>query len=519
MRTMKMENGETIDIDTGDIIEAPHTMLRAYQEEAVERARVSIRAGHKRPLLVLPTGAGKSVIYAKIIYLARENGKKSLFLVHRRNLVKQFAETLQRGFGITSGVIMAGEEFEQGRDVYVSTVQTYHRRLQLEDDSRFNQFFVDADIVLTDEAHTTVSKRYQDIFKAYSGKIIIGTTATPARADGRGLGEVYDDLLDIIDVGKLTGKGYLCPIRYYAPTEIDLSKIKIKLGDYEAKELGNAVDTPKLIGDVVQNWLALAENRKTIVFAVNVKHSIHLRDEFIKNGIPAAHLDAHSTDEEREAVFRDMDDGRTTVICNVALYVEGMDVPDISCVAMARPTKSLGLYRQCVGRGLRISPGKKDLVLLDFGGVIDEHGYVSDEIEWSLDGKNKAWKKKEPKDKVKKPMKCPACHAVVEGEKNCPDCGTEMKSFGKKIAAVDADLVEHKKISMTAIEKRRWYGMCKFYAESKGYQEGWISHKYKEKVGCWPKGLKDTSPIAPDQNFKNWLTHINIKRAKSRAAA
>ena len=491
-------------------------ILRDYQNTAVSSARESIVSGHKRPLIVLPTGSGKSLIYGEIINLAVSKGKTCLFLVHRRNLVRQFAETLDKHFGITAGVIMAGEEFIQGNQVYVSTVQTYHRRMQL-DELQYNHFFIDADIVLTDESHTSISKRYQDIYSAYQDKVIIGTTATPVRADGRGLGEIYDDLISIIDVGELTEKGYLCPVKYYAPTEIDLSKIKLEMGDYDKKAIGAKMDKPKLVGDVVQNWLKLAENRKTIVFAVNVKHSIHLRDEFIRAGIPAMHLDAKSGDDEREYAFKEMDEGRIKVICNVALYIEGMDVPDISCVVMARPTKSLGLFRQCVGRGLRPSPGKENLILLDFAGVISEHGYITDPVEWFLDGNEKAWKKKEREKKDKQPMKCPTCHAIFEATTHCPDCGSEMKKFGRKVEAVDGELVEHKgKKSFSPAEKRRWFGMFEWYRRQKGYKSGWTAWSYKDKTGVWPRGMDSVSPIEPDETFFNWIKYTNIRKAKSK---
>ena len=490
--------------------------LRSYQTEAVDKIRAALMAGRKRPLVVLPTGAGKSLVYASIIDLALQKGKKSLFLVHRRNLVKQFAKTLEDFYWITAGVIMAGEEFVDGLDVYVSTVQTYHRRMQLDVPS-LNKFFIDADIILTDEAHTTISKRYKDIFKAYSSKVIIGTTATPVRADGRGLGEVYDDIICPVDVEKLIADGFLCPVRYFAPADVDLSKIQIKLGDYDEKQLDKKINTPKLVGDVVENWLRLAENRKTIVFAVNVKHSINLRDEFLKHGIQAIHLDAHSTDDEREDAFKAMDDGRVQVICNVALYIEGMDVPDIQAVVMARPTKSIGLYRQCVGRGLRIAKGKDDLVLIDHAGVIAEHGYITDEIEWSLDSEEKGWRKSKAKEKEKKPMKCPSCHSVVEGVSTCPTCGSEMRRFGKPVETVDGDLVEMKgRKNYTMADKRRWFGMCVYYQRQKGYSDGWTSHKYKEKIGVWPRGMADVMPIQPDQMFYNFIRHLQIKHAKSK---
>lgn len=489
---------------------------RYYQTNAVNLTRSSIASGHKRPLVVLSTGAGKSIIIGTIISLASLKGATCIFLVHRRGLVTQFKETLSKHFNIESGTIMAGEEFVRGLNVYVGTVQTYSRRLKLGE-----RFFVDADMLLCDEAHTTLSRTYLEIFNHYKDKVIIGTTATPMRSDQRGLGEVYDDLIDVIGTRELTDGGFLAPVKYYVPATIDLAKIKLQCGDYQNKELAKRVDTPRLVGDVVENWLKYAYGRKTIVFAVNVKHSMHLRDEFNKIGIPAYHLDAKSPDEERDAVFGDMDNGKIKVVCNVGLYVEGIDVPDISCVVMARPTKSLGLYRQCAGRGMRISKDADDMILLDHGGVVEEHGLLTDEIEWSLDGEDRAWKKAEPKEKEKKQTICRSCKQVFEGASICPDCGTPLKSFGKAITTVDATLravdgTKDKKIKYTMADKRIYYGMMLHYTRSKGWSDGAAAHKYKEKFGVWPKGFKGMSAIVPDAKFLSYQKHLMIKFAKSK---
>lgn len=491
--------------------------LRDYQKESVDLARLSLAGGKKRPLIVLPTGAGKSVVFGEIVSLACEKDKVCLFLVHRRNLVVQFKQTLEDLFGIQAGVIMAGTAFLTGMKVYVSTIQTYSRRLQL-DDGRLNKFYIEADVILCDEAHTTVSKTYQDVFNHYPESVIIGTTATPMRADQRGLGEVYDDLIDVADAARLTDGGYLAPIKYFVPTILDLSRVGIRLGDYEKKGLAEEVDKPRLVGDIVENWLKLAEGRKTIIFAINVKHSIHIRDEFRRAGIAAEHVDARTPDHEREEVFRQMDHDNVTVLCNVAVYQEGMDCPDISCVVMARPTKSLGLCRQCIGRGMRISDSFPDLVVLDHGGVIEEHGFVTDEVEWTLDGRKIAWKKKAKVEKIAKVVQCRACDLVFEGTNKCPDCGTEVKTFGKKIEVVEGDLQEAgaKKRKPTMEEKRIWYGMALWYVREQGWKAGAAAHKYKERFGVWPNKFKGMACIKPDINFMNYQKHLMIKWAKGK---
>ena len=491
--------------------------LREYQIRAIETLRTILRSGKKRPVLVLPTGAGKSVIFGQMIANILNNGKTVLWIVHRRNLVIQMQSVLKDHFGIEAGIIMSGIESDTDQPVQLCTIQTFIRRMDL---SIFdvNRFRIDADIVLIDEGHRSIAKSYSKVIEYYKDRIIIACTATPMRADGRGLGEVYDSIADIVGIKELTKDGYLVEARYFVPGHINLQGVKTAMGDYVIKDLDGKVNTTKLIGDIVQNWLKLAENRKTIVYAVNVKHSKALRDEFVKNGVAAEHLDAHSTDEERDDVFKRMANGELRVICNVALYQEGLDVPDVSCIVMARPTKSMGLYRQCLGRGLRPSPGQNDCLMLDHGNVIEEHGLLDWDIIWSLDGKKRAWSKPKKKE-VDKLKKCRVCHLIFTEGNICPDCGTELKSFGKKIRTVEAELEEldKKKIKeYTEADKRRWYGMLLWQCRKKGYSEGWVSHKYKERFKVWPRGLKNTVPIELDDEFKNWIRYQNIKWAKSK---
>ena len=492
--------------------------LRDYQTKAVDKIRTCIQNGHKKPLLQLPTGAGKSHIFGKIIQSIVQNGKKVLWVVHRRNLVFQMQEVLKTYFDVDAGIIMAGVQSDTDKKVQLCTIQSYGRRLNIEQ-LAFNRFFVDADVVLIDEAHRSVSKTYKSIIKLYQDKIIIGCTATPMRADGRGMGEIYNILVNVIGVGKLTDQGYLSPVRYFVPRAIDLDGVKMAMGDYQVKSLAEKTNKKKLIGDIVENWLRIAENRKTLVFCVNVKHSIAVCEAFQAAGIKAGHLDARSSDEEREEVFNAMNRGDITVLTNVALYQEGLDVPSVSCVVMARPTKSMGLYRQCLGRGLRPEDGKENCLFLDHGNVIEEHGLLDWDIEWSLDGKEKAWSKP-TRETVKKLVRCAACGLTFEGSNTCPDCGTKVKSFGQKIATIDAELEEldAKKEKGSVVEKRLFLGMLKAWVpRQKNPNPKRILGAFRGRYGTWPgHSYKDVFPIEPDQQFLNWMRHSQIKYAKRR---
>jgi len=497
--------------------------LRDYQERAVTLLRESIRDGKRRPLMVLPTGGGKSHIYAQIIKNVVENGKRVLWLVHRRNLVYQMKDILEKHFDVHPAMIMAGKPTDTDNPVQLCTIQTYSKRLQL-DDPTHNRFFVDADIILHDEAHRSISKTSQGILAMYPDKIISGCTATPLRADQRGLGEVYDNLIEVATTRGLTEAGYLAPARYFVPEEIDLDGVKVSMGDYVVGELARRTNKPKLIGKIVDNWLEHAENRKTLVFCVNVKHSLAVKEAFERAGVSAAHLDARSSDDERDRVFDEIERGKITVLCNVAVYQEGLDVPSVGAIVMARPTKSIGLWRQCGGRGLRVSEGQKDVMVFDHGNVIHENGLLTDDIEWSLSGKERAWAKK-PVPKERQPAKCSFCLEVFTGTRVCPTCGTELKTYSKDVETLDAKMKElnaKSKPKWDAADKRRWYAMFKWHYETvgkaKGWKEGWIAHKYKERIGVWPKNMSGVLPVEPDREFSNWMRHVNIKWAKRRTA-
>lgn len=491
-------------------------VLREYQERAILLLREHIKQGLRKIIMALPTGGGKSIIFGQIIVNAIDKGNTILWLVHRRNLVYQMKDVLEQ-FGIDCGLIMAGNESNTSRQVQLGTIQTYNRRLDL-DATYNNRFYINADLVLIDEGHRSLSKTYMDVISLYHDKIIISCTATPMRADQRGMGEVYDSIVDIAGVCELTTQGYLSPARYFAPSTPDLEDVKIAMGDYVVKQLDKKMNKTKLNGDIVENWLKHGENRQTLVFCVNVKHSIAVRDEFIKYGIRAEHLDARSSDNDRDDVFRRMEDGDTKVICNVGLYQEGLDIPSVSCVVMARPTKSMGLYRQCCGRGLRVAPDKLDCLIFDHGGVIEEHGFLEDDILWNLNGKEIAWKKAPKADSEPRLCKCRVCHEIFSGTKICPKCGTELKSFGKKVEGTDEELVELKakrksNKDMTRVDKRRIYGMLVYMQNDKGWNPGRKKHLYREIFNVWPRNLKGVAAIKPEGELSNMVKYAIIKSA------
>lgn len=493
--------------------------LRGYQKKTIELVRDEIRNGNKRILIVLPTGAGKSHCLGEIALGAVSKDNTVLALMHRRQLVTQLVDFFSQA-GVHADIIMSGVESVLKSKVQVGTIQTYHRRLQLER-LEDNRFFVQAAVCMIDEAHHALSKTYQTVLSNYEDKIIIGVTATPVLSSGVGMGNFFQAIVSPVSVQDLVDSKYLVPGIYYGPSTPDLSKVKTVMGDYHKTELNKVMNQPKLIGDVVENWLRLADGRKTMVFAVKVNHSKALCHEFQRMGIIAEHLDAHHDDDERNEVLDRFRSGETKVLSNVALYTEGTDIPEIECIVLARPTKSLGFHLQMIGRGARPYPGKKDFLVLDHGGNIERLGFYEDEVEWTLDGKELGYKKKQRKGE-KRILTCDMCLFAFTGPR-CPQCGHEIKDYGKKVAALDAELVElkGKKPEPTMLEKKQFFGMLEYYRRSKGYAPGWSAHKYKEKFKRWPKGLKDCGPIPPNDEFNRWMKYQFIKyiKAKEKAAA
>lgn len=495
--------------------------LRPHQEDVIRDTRKAISEGYRNPLIFAPCSFGKTLVAAEIARLAVEKGNKVLFLVHRRLLATQTKEKFD-DYGLHNSIIMADYDTDFTAKVMITTVQTYSRRLDLAMPYA-NQFFHDAALVFCDEAHLGISDQYTKIYSFYKDRVIIGLTGSPARGDQRPLGEVFDIMVSSIGIKELTDKGFLAPIRYFAADAPDLTGVKITAGDYNKGQLEKKTNSKKLVGEVVENWLKLADNRPTIVFSTGVKHSIHLKEQFEKYGIPAEHLDSHSPHETRLEVLDRFRNGDLTVLTNCNLFCEGLDADFVSCLCIAKSTLSLPLWIQMAGRAQRICEGKEDALLLDFGGNIERHGLLTDDVQWTLEGKDKAWSKAaKPKEKL--PVRCRACNFVFDSGSMCPECSTPLVAFGKSVETIEAELKEiegknQAKPKASMAEKRVFFGMLEYERRMRHYAEGWSAHKFQSKFGCWPKGFKGMGTIQPDAKFFNWITYQNIRYHKSKEKA
>ena len=461
--------------------------LRDYQQDSIDGLRKSLSSGKRRPILVSATGSGKTHVACAVIQGVLERNKSVLFLAPRRELIYQAAERLQ-DHGIDCGIIMAGECRSLMEPVQVASFDTLHSRAM-----KGSMDMPQADVVIVDEAHLSIAKTRKDIIEYYSDSIIIGLTATPARGDGKGMGEIYDDLVIARSIGQLTEENHLVPVRYFAPTTPDLNKIKQTKSDYNVKDLENRMDTPKLAGDIIDNWLKIAPDRQTAVFCVTKSHARHIHEVFIQAGVRAGYLDSDTNTEDRVKVLKDLHDGTIQVLVNIFVLTYGWDCPPVSCIVIARPTKNISLFLQVVGRGLRTYPGKEDCILIDHSGAVDQHGFVDEDIPWTLDSEVDIREAKEAQKKEKKEpkeIKCKECSYIFKGQRACPRCGFEMIPKGKPIPVYKATLKELRKSGKAPKQDKNTYWIgCLYKASNLNMKVGASAHLYRKEFGVWPRGL------------------------------
>lgn len=340
--------------------------LRPYQQQAREHIHAEWENGHTRTLLVLPTGTGKTIVFASVAADQVRAGDRVLILAHRGELLEQAADKLQRSTGLVSAVEKAESTcLDSWFRVVVGSVQTLQRTARLE---RFPQDYFGT--IIIDEAHHAITDGYRRILDYFSGAKVLGVTATPDRGDMRNLGEVFDSLAFEYKLTDAIKEGYLCKIMAQTiPLQLDITSVTMSGGDYAVGDLGTALDP--YLEQIAAEMARRCKSRKTVVFLPLIKTSQKFRDLLNAKGFRAAEVNGQS--EDRREVLADFDVGKYNVLCNSMLLTEGWDCPSVDCVVVLRPTKVRSLYSQMVGRGTRLSPGKTDLLLLDFLWMTDKH--------------------------------------------------------------------------------------------------------------------------------------------------
>lgn len=479
--------------------------------------------------MVAPTGAGKTVIAAASI--EREPDETVLFLAPRRELIRQTSNKL-RDVGVDHGIILAGAG---GMNLY-SRVQVASRDTLIARALRKRKLILPRFTrIHIDEAHIGVSARFNELLGMWPDAQITGYTATPCRSDGKALGRVYDEMIEVSTYRELTERGFLVPARYFSVSEPDLKSVRITAGEFNGADLDAVMNKTELVGDIVEHWLTHAANRRTVVFATSIEHSVALAKEFIEHGVSAEHVDAMTPQSAREEIFERFQHGITQVLTNCTLASVGFDLPELDCVVFARPTNSLGLYLQMLGRGLRPASGKSDCLVLDHAGNVHRHGFATDERYWTLHGKyaldeqrTKEAKEQKQKEAGTVTIKCPNCKCMFEGSRQCPDCGFWFPSKARALQTRDGQLVEvgDRKAPDTPEARMRFFLELHGFGELKDYSAGWAAHKYKEKHGDWPdwkwkQHVEKHGGIDPSIETIRWIKsrQIAFSRAQARRPA
>lgn len=451
--------------------------LRPYQERAISEIRQAFADGARAPLLVSPTGSGKTVTFSAIAESSRQRGKRVLILCHRIELVDQIVAALGQ-FGIEPQIIAADYPYRHGNPhVAVASVQTLIRRLHAVHEPT---------LIVVDECHHAASgSTWSKILAHYKNAKVLGVTATPARLDGRGLGEHFDRLILGPSVRELIEAGYLAKPRIFSPPTVDTSGLHIRAGEFKAEESESLMDTPRITGDALAHYRKFADELPAIAFCVSVKHAHHVAEDFRRAGISAAALDGTTDKALRQMVVEDFRRGQIKVLANCQLFSEGFDVPGVHAGIFLRPTASLGLWLQQVGRIMRAFDGKPNAILLDHVGNTIRHGLPDDDREWELTADSTSKKKTKQNASCRV---CPKCFAATRsGARQCIECGHVFEVESRTVEKVEGELVELTPEQMARKRERREQGRAQSleqlreFARRKGYAPQWADHVFRAR--------------------------------------
>jgi len=390
-------------------------ILRDYQARAVDGVLGKLEDGARSVCLIAPTGAGKTAMGAALVQDFVRRGLRVLWVAHRIELVEQAVARM----GVPTGVIVAGA-CRIGIDkmpCVVASLQTLARREM-----------PPVDVLFIDEAHHVLAASYGRCIKRAGNARLIGMTATPTRLDGKPLGSVFAEAVSAATVVELIDEGHLVKPRVFTtPIEPDLRGVTKTGGDFSSEQLDTVVNTATLRGDIVRHWQESSAGRPTVLFAVSIEHSKALVQDFAAVGVRAVHVDGAMSRTARIEALQAVRTGNATVLCNVGIVTEGYDDPALETCVLARPTASLSLLLQMVGRVMRPAPGKTGALCLDHAGNFARHGVLPwSDIDWvaKMQGVNKP---KPPGVRT-----CPCMAILPAGTQVCPVCGHVFEVPGKR---------------------------------------------------------------------------------------
>ncbi len=448
--------------------------LRDYQSRAIQDLRIAYRSGARAPLLVGPTGMGKTVIFSAITAGATERGRRVLILVHRRELIRQASAKLTHA-GVPHGIIAAGFPASD-EPVQVASVQTLVRRLGGIDWS--------PDLIVIDEAHHAVAGSWSQVLSHWPDAYRLGVTATPVRRDGRGLGSMFDRLVSGPSVGELTARGFLTEAKIYAPRiRFQEANLRVRSGDYSPETAALELDRPTVTGDAIEHFQRLGSGCSAIAFCCTQQHAEHVASQFRASGIRSQVVLGTTPTEEREQLIRDLGTGDLQVLVSVDVISEGTDVPSVGAAILLRPTQSEGLYLQQVGRVLRPAPGKQHALILDHVGNVHRHGFPDDAREWTLDDTRRRGRGSDG-PAAPSVRTCPSCFAAFRPQLLCPVCGTYTAPPAREIRQQAGELEELKReaVRQRVAERKKAQTLQQLIhlGQARGMKNpvGWAKHVY-----------------------------------------
>lgn len=467
------------------------TLLRPYQLAGIDSIHEAFAAGHRSILYTLPTGGGKTVVFSDIARRAAENKTRTCILVHRDALLVQASAKLT-DVGIPHSIIAPGRR-GFGDLVHVASVQTLVRRLERHD----------FDFIVIDEAHHATSPTYQKILAEYATAHVLGVTATPCRTDGRGLDSIFERMVAGPGIDQLIADGYLVePVAYGPAKPVDLDTVRTRMGDYDQRQLAAVMDDTRVTGDAVDHYRRICPGVPAVAFCVSVKHAEDVARDFAAAGFRATSVDGSMHVSEIRRRTAGLADGSVQVLASCDLISEGFDAPAVTAVIGLRPTKSLAVYIQQIGRGLRpvYAPGfaldtqagrlaaiaaseKPHAIVLDHAGNSFRFGLADDPREWSLEGRPKR-----AGNGAGIPLRqCPKCFRTHRPAAVCPECG--------HVYIVVSEAPEQKAGMLTPIDKAalrrareeevksaRTFDDLKKIGKNRGYKMGWAWHVWESRM-------------------------------------
>lgn len=494
--------------------------LHPHQTQAVNDLRAGFKAGHLCQILAAATGFGKTVVAAELIQCAVRKAHKVLFIVHQKQLVWQAVDTFSR-VGLNVGIIQGDNtDCHPSHDVVVACVASLRNR-------RAPEWI---GLVLIDECHV-LWKAHIELMKTWNALPFLGLSATPLRPD---LGKYFTNLIRGPSIAWLMDHGFLVPVKAFAPGADQISRILDGVScngtnfgekDYNQLELGEAMNTPRLVGDILSTWQKKGDHRQTLCFPVNKAHSRSIVEAFSAAGIPAAHIEDTTPDQDRQQLFAAFQRGDVRVLSSVGVLSTGFDAPIAGCGILARPTASLTLHIQQVGRLLRITDGKAPAIILDHAGNCLRHGLPQHFEVPDLDSKDRDTTRSPATKKEPRTTICQQCDGLIPPDKKaCPCCGAEKPQPKPNIQQIDGELVSYGtdhpgKDHFTQADHQRWYSGFIWYAEIRGYNPKWANANFHDKFGFWPPDEWGTlQPAPPESQQAGWIKHRQIRYAKRRDA-